>query len=734
MREPTDRTVDAREAPHPAPNAPAEAAPLDDAYDAPGHRLRARLLWAPWCVALISLLPYEVIEGEPLFLWDLLGELPPAGLVACAAPLVWGLALRGVRVFVRAPMHLALAVLGAALSLVAILKLGADVSAWQMVGLPQSISGRLELPLFILALASAGASLSGRHPRGARALILIAASACLAFYLSAGAGERPLTLIGILVAELPHLPDLRFMLGHGLLILLLAWPLLIVLWAAVHLRYPAADDQPLVAIVALYGLPLMLALLVLRALPEGAPAWSLFTAAGGLLVWQGSVALLASTFEVLASRPELRVALLGPRLNGAQRALRRSVGLTFGGVVLLVGAQLLLAQPPPKGVFWTLGPPQERADALFAQRVPHWVHSLRGWQLTLAQGGSVEALLEVKNRGRALVEAARALDEALGAEVEAWVRLGQQKSPAGRHWSQAVERVNVQIRRLKLPYYLDPTVMMLRKGGRLQRWLDLHSFRVYAVHRYAQGGQAWSTLHVRRLDEPEERSGLLGFSRDHQPYALVDLQELQAFADLLLKISLTSPVLCDGGEAAQGRAARAGFERCGELLVSVLRAFEHPETQLLQALTRITDRHELQHQIDGPHLPLPAVLRRTLGGHLSPAAVQRINRELSAHLAQLSADGAPARLGLVHILPFALGSAGEQLQWIGMLSVVHLAHGALGRWEDDALSGAALAAQMPALIEQVAALDEATLRQRAKRAWQHLYGRPLPDFQAADGP
>ena len=42
-------------------------------------------------LALSLGIPYEVIENHPQFIWQLFGELPPAGVVAALLPSVCGL-------------------------------------------------------------------------------------------------------------------------------------------------------------------------------------------------------------------------------------------------------------------------------------------------------------------------------------------------------------------------------------------------------------------------------------------------------------------------------------------------------------------------------------------------------------------------------------------------------------------------------------------------------------------
>ena len=67
--------------------------------------------------------------------------------------------------------------------------------------------------------------------------------------------------------------------------------------------------------------------------------------------------------------------------------------------------------------------------------------------------------------------------------------------------------------------------------------------------------------------------------------------------------------------------------KCGELAKSL-----HLGKSELLALTQ---RHELQHQIDGPHLPEASAVLNEMRSY-SDEAVDEVNRELSAYLSELA--------------------------------------------------------------------------------------------------
>lgn len=704
--------------------------PSDISFDSKELRLRGRLRWAPWCVALITLLPYEVVGGSPLFFWNLIGELPLGGLIACLAPLLAAVVITILAHRIRRPSTLALAVLGAAAALVVLVKLGADASAWQIVGLPDSIGRRTGAPLIILALTSAGAGLTFRsHSRRAGGVtLLVSVVLMLAFYLWPGRGEAPGRTLWRMLASLPDLPHWRYMIGHGLIALLVAWPAVVALIGLKHLRWPAHDDQPVLSIAALYGLPLMLVMMVLRALPDGPKGWDTFTALGGVAVFIGTVSLLTSAFEVwiahtFAPEPDY--------VPPAGLAPRRAAAVVAGAVLLLGGAQFALTRPPAKGVAWTLGAATEAGDALFGELLPRWNRRRLAWDSQAKGGSAAEALIELKSQGNEAVQAAEAIDAGLGLAVKALVSNIRDLSVSARAWTEALEGVNAAARAAGLPYYLDPSVRVSKAEGELAREFRIRSFRVSRVRPFAVDGEIFTTLHVDQLDGLERGFHLLGFSRDHQPYALVNLEELRDFAERLQEQAGEEPPSCgDHG----GFFAMPALQTCGQVLGRLVAGLGDQPEGLLPLAATLTDRHELQHQIDGPHLALSSALLKVFSGYRSPAFLDRANRELSAYTAELTAPDSQAHLGLVHLIPFAVADRGDHLEAVATLALTEMARPEIGDAEAFLSNRSPNLATVTNAINALAALDDAALKARAADAWRSFYGASLPTVTAAETP
>ncbi|MCA9541861.1 MAG: hypothetical protein KC620_23350, partial [Myxococcales bacterium] len=269
-----------------------------------------------------------------------------------------------------------------------------------------------------------------------------------------------------------------------------------------------------------------------------------------------------------------------------------------------------------------------------------------------------------------------------------------------------------------LPYYLDPTVFFFRSAEGSGRHFRMRAHRVEAVHRYAAGGRDYATLHVRRMGGADGSTSLLGFSRDVQPFALVDLDEADDFETALASSALEDPPRCEDARRADGNE---GLLRCGEVLAELLRA---DPRGLAPALIALTDRHELQHQIDGPHLRMASAVLDRLG-HRSEALQDRVNRELSAYVAEMTTPAASPRLGLVHLVRFALNGDRGALFHIAVLAFEALGDTSLVD-EDARLDRSALTAT----FVRLAALDEDALRARAAEAWGDLYGGSLAEVTA----
>ncbi len=693
-----------------------EGEPADEVhdFDPAANRLRFRTRWAAAAIALTPFLPYELIDGHPQFLWQLAGELSPAGLVAALAACGAGIVALLAGVLTKRASTLAIAIVGALVGAALVVKLGADQSAWEVLPLPESLSARPGWPLLALALTAAGANLSfPEHSRRVGRAFLISAFALTAVYYGwPTRGEAPIATVGRALGALDVLPDWRFKLGFIVMAVMALWPGIVALLGLLLVRKPPADDHPIIGIVALYGLPLLMAMFIYRGVPGSVQyGWNLFTAAGAVAVLAAVVALLAAALEVLG-----RTYAPPPDAEIPGGWSPKKASLVTGGLVLLLGVtQWVLARPPAKGVEWTPKDATAAGDAFYGKTLPAWNRARLRWDREARHHSGASAMIEVRGAARELVEGATALDAGLGAAVKTLTRESRDLHVAGRRWCRLVADVNDAARRAGLPYYLDPTLYTFQTDAGIRRHFDARTYAVESVHRYVVSGRDYATLHVRSIGG--RGLPLLGFSRDLQPFAMVALDEIAEFEDSLLKGAVASPPTCD--ETPSNPLAGPVLERCGESLAALV---AKTGGDLHPAIVALTDRHELQHQIDGPHLVMSGAVKRHLPRR-GEKFQKRVNRELSAYVAELVASDVPPKLGLLHLLRFAVsGHKGSAEHNVALVALE-----AMGGDRVSDAHGDVDMVRLVGVYDVLAKLDDDTLRARAREAWADLYGYELAE-------
>lgn len=649
-------------------------------FELSSERLRTRAQWAAVILILSIAIPYEVVDGQPQWIFGILRELPPAAVIAALSPALAGLAILVLRRVCARATALAVGILGVLVSAAVMIKLGADAAAWDVLRLPTSFAERPTSAIVALSLAGAGANLTFKeHARKDARVLLVASLVVVSVYYAWPArGEAPLTTVLRALSQLGQLPSVRLQIGLVTVAFFALFPLLAVLFALVHLRVPARRDQSYAGLVATVGLPALLALLVYRAMLLAIASVEVLAVAGGAALLFALLSLVTASLEVVVDGRHDETWSLRP-------LARAGVGAAVAIVL-----QAILSLPPKKGVDWSLSPPTHAAERLFGEHVPAWVRA------------------RTPERTAAMLTAARDVDAGVATALESLAKEGALVDVAGRRWVRLVAEVNDASRRAHLPFYLDPTVHLLGTGDGVKRSFRLASFRVEAVHPVRVGRATFATLHVRALSGSPGHGALLGLSRDLDPFALVELHEIESAETAYRDAASAEEPSC--GAAADDDGARA-MRRCGDALRALVS--EH----LREQLVAMTERHELQHQIDGPHLSLSTHVLRRLAGYRDDAQ-RRTNRELSAYLAELTSS-APPKLGVVHLVPFALLARGGAEHHVAVIVLLTLS----GR----RVTVVADRADLAAAIDELLSLDDATLRARARAVWRDAFGRTLQD-------
>ena len=692
------------------------------------ERLRRHCRWAAVVLALSFAIPYEHVDGVPQFLWQILGELPPAAILAAFSTTVAGIAIFVATFVVKRPSTLALVVLAALAAGWLLEQLGADRAAWDVLPLPESLTDRPLAMLLGLASVGAGMNLAFKpHTRRAGRITLVAAAVLIAaFYLWPAQGEAPVTTLFRLVLLLPALPGFRYVLGYSLILLVATFPAFIALLGLFVALSPPVREPRLMSRVATFGFPALLGFFVFRSLLLTFGDSSLPATVGGVALLAALLGALSASLEVLIEVSVLR----GHEPGTGPAPIARFAAIAGASVILLSLAQWVLARPPEKGVEWKLSPTTPAGDAAFGQPLETWSRVRLRWDDRVRDASSASEMVELKAAERDVKQRARALDPKVSAAVTALLAESQDLDLAGRRWFRLVADVNEANRVAGLPYYVDPSVIMYQTEDGLRRRFSVHGYRIERVRPVRVGSESFATLHVKRLGAARHGHGRLGFSRDLQPFALVVLDEIEPVEKELVQIAELDPPTCaapgsaldlrsllEPGVAVMSIGAIAHEKpmlECGRALADFVKK---DRAALLPALIAHTERHELQHQIDGPHLPLSEAVLDRMGGY-APQAQELVNRELSAYVAELTAADAPPKLGLLTLLRFVRARRGSALHHISVLAVEAL----VDREDTD----------LDAAFSELFALDDESLRKRAAEAWERLYDTDLPALERVE--
>ncbi len=682
-------------------------------------KLRGRTLWVGAALCLSLLMPYEIIEDQPQFLWQLFGELPPSGIVAALAYTLAGLTIVALGRLTLPSGTLALAVLTALVAAFVVRRAGSDASTWGTLPLPESVVSGSALALLSLSCVGGASSLSGddRMRAARRSLAGAGIVLALAFYLLPRHGEAPWRPLWQHLRMAGGLEDARLRLGAITLTVVEMWPGVVAVagWFYVQKQRTGRRVFPLLAVL---GFPLVWSMLAFARVARHNPGSALFTALGSGCELVAVVVVASAAFEILAQIPVCAEAW-SERDRRAWRMTARGCALVF---TLLSGTALWLARPPAKGVRWELGTSTAAGDTLFGKHVLAWSRARWTWDQTVRQASGARALVTMRERGTRAVHAAGEVDPHLARALEQMMEVGQDLGASSRRWYRTVARVNEASREARLPYYLDPETRIRKTKDGLRRRFGLDAFRIVRARRFDVDGEVYATLHVRSLATriASHRFGLLGLSRDVQPFALVAVDANAHHHDQLVAMGGDGESTARCGRAFEAEAD-AALERCGERLRAWL---EDPA--VVEQLASQVERHELQHQIDGPILPLAGEVRDALAGFTKRARA-RVNRELSAYLAQLTAAETPPGLGLVMPLRFAL------LDQRGLYHrAAVLLFEVLGSTRVRDGRGRVDTARLSRVYEQLLRHDDEGLAALASDRWAATFHRDLPVVSLLD--
>jgi len=712
-------------------------------------RLRGRAKWASVILILSVLLPFDMVGKTPLFVWDVIAELHLASAFGLLALPLAGLAMIVGLIATKRGSSLGFVVLGSLLTAAILRKLGSDRSAWDLMALPDSLSARPAGALLTIALVAAAANLKFRRATAHVAPYVLGASAlsALVFYGWPARGEAPLKTVVRALLNLTELPDFRYQIGLLLLVFVMLWPLVVLVMGLTLIRATPSKDESWIAIVANWAQGLWLGLLVTRALMMPQPSLSFMAFLASVAVVTAVVVLTSASVVVIIESffvahgdeaPLSRGSAMSEEselgddpFGGAKRkkvvAASESTGLEpkkaaiITGVVIAVLsiAELFLAMPPRKGTEWeTTSEKSAAGDRVFGDLLMKWGRARRNWDFATRRESGTQERLEVKNAGRELTLAAKDLDPKLGEAFEALTTESDDLDLAGRKWGRLIDGVNQASQAAKLPYFIDPDISIseTEKDG-IRYHFYTNPYRIEKVSQYDVDGSPFATLRVRQLGKNREAHLRLGFSRDEQPFALVLLDETDRNGGLF--VSIARQGFCSD-ERVQNQEMYKGLNRCGKLLKDFS---EGRDVDIPAAVMAGTERHELQHQIDGPHLPFAGPVLSMLEGY-APSSQDRVNREVSAFLAELTTSGMASKLTLVQLAQYLM--AGENNPYAKTSIVIF-----------EALSNKKVRRGFYVdgdkfwdVYEKLFEMSDDALRKRASETWAELYGKALIEPKA----
>src|SRR5690606_35626590 len=115
------------------------SAPPDLVQLSPSQRLDRAMLWGSIALLLSVVLPYDVIDDELVFAWQVLPELDVAGTLAALSGAVAALGILVVRRLTARPSVRAVSVLVALTTAGLWTRLGSEAADWGMISVPDSV-------------------------------------------------------------------------------------------------------------------------------------------------------------------------------------------------------------------------------------------------------------------------------------------------------------------------------------------------------------------------------------------------------------------------------------------------------------------------------------------------------------------------------------------------------------------------------------------------------------------
>jgi hypothetical protein len=319
----------------------------------------------------------------------------------------------------------------------------------------------------------------------------------------------------------------------------------------------------------------------------------------------------------------------------------------IAGAFFIIGASLMIwkSQPYRPNLDWTLGAPTTAQNEIFTKHFPRYVTALSRYSYIQAKGTeSKDHKDRVERQVEILLGAAYAIDRDFGEDVRSFVRISEDPDFSGRVWLRAIRRINERVRALDMPYYIQANYVEMSPNARIRRIFYVLTYQVERLRRFNVDGEEYAAIHLRKLGGLNLGGRWLGLVRGDMPFALVMLDEVEDHADNVLN-AISHEGGCGSSESSYHPLAERADTACASFINEILtqRGFDvHEDREVLRDLfidiqIRSTERHELQHLVDGKGPDIPLELFE-LAPRASDAQLSMAAKELSAQLAEFNTE------------------------------------------------------------------------------------------------
>jgi hypothetical protein len=319
-------------------------------------------------------------------------------------------------------------------------------------------------------------------------------------------------------------------------------------------------------------------------------------------------------------------------------------------------------------IHWSLSESSEHQEQFFTKQIPDYVEALSRYSYIRAKGSESKKHKErLAQEVQKLLGAAYGIDRKFGEDIRSFVNISEEPDFSGRVWLRATRRINERIRQLGMPYYIQANFVEMSPKSLIRRIFYVLTYRVEKLRRFNVDGEEYAAIHLRNLGGLNLGGRWLGLVRGDMPFALVMLDEIEEYVEHILH-SVVHESSCGTAERNYHPLAERADTACASFISDIIeergfdaeKDFDALADLFIDIQIRSTERHELQHLVDGngPEVPLELF---ELAPRSSDAQLSIVTKELSAQLAEFNTrDPLAIALALAQAQSFLLADNDDQ--------------------------------------------------------------------------